>query len=557
MKNIVHTPVFLFKYKSLVLILPFLMVLVACNRQPGLTYIMDMVHHNPGEPLFESMYNRPDVLKQMGYNGKCYFLFDSPTLAINWDDFDKDILPLGTPDREWVDKKAARLHMLFNDCKRNDMEVYAMSDLILLPKRLVQKYGIEKTFGNPQDSLVQCILRYQLNAFFTQFPQMDGIVVRIGETYLEDAPYHMGHIENKDNPDKCIVPLMNLLREEVCEKLNKKVVFRTWWSFDTDAERYQYVSDHVEPHPNLVIAVKHCEGDFHRGNPFSKVLGLGRHPQLVEVQCAREYEGKGTYPNYIARGVIEGFEEDFHKKEEGKYWCLRDIYNTGKLVGMWTWTRGGGWEGPYPKHELWCDLNAWVMAQWARSPKQSEETIFNRYAKERLKLSKKDVARFRELALLSEKATLLGMRSAAYPDDIFSMWVRDEYITFPVLPDDKDKAAVLLSEKDTAVTYWQQIVDLSEQIRVPDAHVDETMKVTCRYGLEMYRIYRALFHLASIRQGFASEHKSSYLAEYDDAWNNLNLLLQEHPQTCPSLYSKTLIRRTWTEVADDVVNEMR
>lgn len=39
------------------------------------------------------------------------------------------------------------------------------------------------------------------------------------------------------------------------------------------------------------------------------------------------------------------------------------------------------------------------------------------------------------------------MRSAAYPDDIFSMWVRDEYITFPVLPDDKDKVAQLLAEK--------------------------------------------------------------------------------------------------------------
>lgn len=93
------------------------------------------------------------------------FLFDSPTLAINWDDFDKDILPPGTPDREWVDKKAARLHGLFNDCKRNGVDVYAMSDLILLPKRLVSKYGIEKTFGNPQDTLVQRILRYQLNAF--------------------------------------------------------------------------------------------------------------------------------------------------------------------------------------------------------------------------------------------------------------------------------------------------------------------------------------------------------------------------------------------------------
>lgn len=548
----------LFNLKKLTLTFLFTMGALSVHSQSAsLPYIMDMVHNNPGEPLYESMYDRPDVLKSMGYNGKCYFLFDSPTLAINWDDFDKDILPPGTPDREWVDKKAARLHGLFNDCKRNGVDVYAMSDLILLPKRLVSKYGIEKTFGNPQDTLVQRILRYQLNAFFKQFPQMDGIVVRIGETYLEDAPFHVGHIQKKDNADQCIIPLMNLLREEVCVKLNKKVIFRTWWAFDTDAKKYQYISDQVEPHPNLVIAIKHCEGDFHRGNPFSKVLGLGRHQQLVEVQCAREYEGKGAYPNYIARGVIEGFEEDRAKKEEGKYWCIRDIYNAGKLVGMWTWTRGGGWEGPYPKNELWCDLNAWVMAQWARSPQQPEEKIFHDYATKRLKLSRKDAARFRELALLSEKATLRGMRSAAFPNDVFAMWVRDEYITFPALPKNKEKVLTLLAEKDTAVTYWERIVELSEQISIPDALLDETMKVTCRYGKQMYRIYRALFHLAAIRQGLTEEDKTVYLAEYDDAWRCLEQLADEKPAYCPSLYSKTLIRRTWSEVADKAVNGMR
>lgn len=156
----------LFNLKKLTFTFLFTMGALSVHSQSAsLPYIMDMVHNNPGEPLYESMYDRPDVLKSMGYNGKCYFLFDSPTLAINWDDFDKDILPPGTPDREWVDKKAARLHGLFNDCKRNGVDVYAMSDLILLPKRLVSKYGIEKTFGNPQDTLVQRILRYQLNAF--------------------------------------------------------------------------------------------------------------------------------------------------------------------------------------------------------------------------------------------------------------------------------------------------------------------------------------------------------------------------------------------------------
>lgn len=522
-----------------------------------LDYIMDMVHHNPGEPLFESVYNRPDVLKSMGYNSKCFFLFDSPTLAINWDNFDKRILPLGSPDREWVDKKAARLHMLFNECKKENMDVYAMSDLILLPKRLIKLYNIEKTFGNAQDTLTQRILKYQIRQIFRQFPQMDGLVVRIGETYLEDAPYHKGSIQDKSNADKCIIPLINLLREEICVNLNKKLIFRTWWAFDVDAKQYEYISGRVEPHKNLVIAVKHCEGDFHRGNPFSKVLGLGRHQQLVEVQCAREYEGKGTYPNYIARGVLEGFIEDVNLKETGKSWCIRDIYEKGKLVGLWTWTRGGGWEGPYPKNELWCDLNAWVLAQWANAPQKTEKEIFYRYAKEVLHLKSKEIEYFRELALLSEKATLLGMRSLSYPNDVFGMWVRDEYITFPKLPGNKNKALTIIEEKDTAVQYWMRICDLSDKISIPDKLTDQVLKVSCEYGLNMYKIYRALFHLSGIKSALLSEDKTKYIQEYDMAWNNLTELERKYPETCPSLFSKKVIRRTWDNVADSVVNNMR
>ena len=320
--------------------------------------------------------------------------------------------------------------------------MYAMSDLILFPKRLIEKYGIEKTFGNPSDSLTEKLLRFQVREMFKQFPQMDGIVVRIGETYLEDAPFHKGNIQNKDNADKTVLPLMNILRDEICVKLNKKLIFRTWWIFDTDIKKYEYISEKVEPHNNLIISIKHCEGDFHRGNTFSKVLGLGRHQQMVEVQCAREYEGKGAFPNYVSKGVIDGFEEHEYRKKNDQISNLKDLYATGKMVGMWTWSRGGGWEGPYPKSELWCELNAWVMAQWANNPTESEASIFDRYALKVLKLNKKDAAKFRRIALLSDSATLRGMRSAAYPNDVFSMWVRDEYITFPALPKDARKAAV-------------------------------------------------------------------------------------------------------------------
>lgn len=541
----------------------FIIIVVIClvandlQAQNKISYIMDMVHHNPGEPLYESRYCRPDVLKDMGYNARCFFLFDSPTLAIDWDLFDKRILPEGSAEREWVEKKAARLHGMFNECKQQGLDVYAMSDLILLPKRLIELYGIESSFGNAQDALTQKILRFQIQQIFKQFPQMDGLVVRIGETYLEDAPFHKGNIQHKADADKCIIPLISLLKEEICIKLNKKLIFRTWWSFDVDAARYQYVSDSIEPHENLIISIKHCEGDFHRGNPFSKVLGMGRHQQLVEIQCAREYEGKGCYPNYIAKGVIDGFEEDRHLKEKGRYWCLRDIYKSEKLVGLWTWTRGGGWEGPYPKDELWCDLNAWILAQWGQKPHLSEEQLFNRYTNEILGLDSDNSKIFREIALLSEYATIRGKRSAQYPSDVFGIWVRDEYITFPELPQDKNKVSVMLSEKNDAVKTWYKIVALSDKLNMPDKFKNESVKVTCRYGLQIYRIYRSLFYLAAIRQGLVQADKAVYIDEYDDAWSKLKELSETKPEYCPSLYSKKIIRRTRTHVADDIVDSMR
>jgi len=302
--------------------------------------ILDMVHHNPGEAPYDSAYVDPAVIKAMGYNGKVYFLFESPMLAINWESVDPDILPKGSEERKWVDAKAVQIKQMEAACKAQGIKAYAMSDLILFPKRLIAKYGIEKTFGDPQNPQTEKLLRAQINEMFDQFPDLDGIVVRIGETYLQDAPYHQGHIKDKTDEQGTIIPLMKILREEICVKRDKTVIFRTWRAFDDNEARYQAVSDAVEPHPNLVISIKHCEGDFFRTNPFSRCIGMGRHRQIIEVQCAREYEGKGAYPNYIANGVIEGFEEHADMPK-GQINSLRSFYEkTPELfAGVWTWSR--------------------------------------------------------------------------------------------------------------------------------------------------------------------------------------------------------------------------
>ena len=52
---------------------------------------------------------------------------------------------------------------------------------------------------------------------------------------------------------------------------------------------------------------------------------------------------------------------------------LRDIVSNKNFAGVWTWSRGGGWEGPYIPNELWCELNAYVIAKYAENPKRRKK----------------------------------------------------------------------------------------------------------------------------------------------------------------------------------------
>ena len=61
---------------------------------------------------------------------------------------------------------------------------------------------------------------------------------------------------------------------------------------------------------NWRFSIKHTALDFWRHVKVNECLTRGKHPQIIEVQCQREYEGKGAYPNYVMDGVINGFEEN-------------------------------------------------------------------------------------------------------------------------------------------------------------------------------------------------------------------------------------------------------
>ena len=515
---------------------------------------MDMVHHNPGEPLFETPYNDPAYIAEIGYNSKAYFLFESPTLAIEWNSVDVDVFPQGSAERAWAEEKAAFIREQHARCRKAGLRILAQTDMVLLPKNLIRAYGIQDTFGDPRHPTTVELLKKQIAESFEQFPGLDGFLVRIGETYLHDAPYHEGAIKDKGDTHNTIIPLMRLLREEICVKHSKRLIFRSWLSFDRDPVQYQALSDAVEPHPNFCIAIKHVEDDFHRGVAFSRSIGQGRHPQLIEVQCSREYEGKAAYPNYITAGVIEGFEE--HRNKGLEIASLRDLTEKHPelFAGVWTWSRGGGWNGPHTANKLWYDLNAWVMANWAQDTTQSEAAVFTRYARERLRLPEESIAGFRRLCLLSLDG-VIRMRNTV-EGDIDLWWTRDAGIGWPEYRnEDPATIARCLVQKDEAVGVWQEMVSLAEEIQWPDAKLADFAIGSVNYGLGMSRIYRSIFFLDAAKRNNDEQKIAEGIAMYDAAWEFYHSLPGKF-RHLSTQYRKDY-RLHITEPADAIVNGFR
>ena len=81
------------------------------------------------------------------------------------------------------------------------------------------------------------------------------------------------------------------------------------------------------------------------------------------------------------------------------------------IRGVWTWARGGGWQGPYilgggngaegsngggAAGEFWEGINVFVVSQWmaarlrasAPQPPPDEQALFHRYCAEELGLNR-------------------------------------------------------------------------------------------------------------------------------------------------------------------------
>ena len=199
--------------------------------------VMDMVHHNPGDAMTQSVFRKPEKLASFGMNGMVINEFKFPQCAVSFSKFDKRIFPKGSEEKAWIETLTKEIRTQIKACHENGLQAFYFTDIIVLPQKLVELYKDEIcdedgkiSFEKPKTWEIH---RIMLKELFERFPEMDGLVIRTGETYTHNIPYHIGNgpVDYKNRYDKSIeihARLMNLLREEVCVKRNKKIIYRTW-----------------------------------------------------------------------------------------------------------------------------------------------------------------------------------------------------------------------------------------------------------------------------------------------------------------------------------------
>jgi hypothetical protein len=539
-------------------------------------FILDMVHHNPGEPPFKSRFLDPAHLADYGFNGQ---VFKHINCVATFAASGVDCFPAGSPERAWLENFTPTIEREIATAKKQGLKVFYHVDLFVLPKRLVAHF--KKDICDPQTGRISLhrpktleLHKILFDELAARFPQVDGYIIRVGETYLFDTPHHIGNspipqvgpawtpiyhyaetLAGRSPAEPrwsqaqadAYVQLLRFLREEVCVKHGKNIFFRTWDIFPdklhASLPHYLDVTDQVEPHPLLAFSIKHTALDFWRHTKVNECLTQGRHPQIIEVQCQREYEGKGAYPNYVMDGVINGFEENACKIG------LKDLLGHPKILGVYSWSRGGGWYGPHIENELWPDLNAFVLAQFVKNPARTEEEIFLDYATQKLRLQNGDVNRFRELCLLSAKAILHGRHCAAFDRTLkesvlpTALWMRDDRLgghqqLAEVLDflHQKNLAAEALAEKAEAVRLWERIAFLARRIEWRDRDTQHFVNLSAEYGLKLFRAVAAGWRVMLAGKNFADEAAlESALADFEKAWADYESLAGL--PGCPTLYT--------------------
>jgi len=382
---------------------------------------------NPGEPEISSQYKQPAVLKKLGYNGLVLY----STTGLSGVNSLNEIA-----DREmgrWVGQQLDDTVRRVEEVVEAGLDVYVSYDMLVLPRAYVSKHSSELCCKGSVDTLCPAsgpaMLRSMaaLEALILRLPKIAGVVLRLGDTDARRLPYLTGNDLYAPHCSRCsqlgradrVVSAIEHAYELVALKHDRRLIVRAWnvrpSGFHDSPELAQRIVSRLPGSPDddrLVLSFKFTQTDFWRYQPWNQAslacgqTDKGGRPILYELQCQREFEGKGGVPDYQPPLWRDGMPEALAGDRGG----LASVADQVNLAGLWAWVRGGGWGGPFVQDEAWIDANVVAVPKLADDPAADPQALASQWAQNQLNIEEPE---------LIDAVTGILMRSAETAREAF------------------------------------------------------------------------------------------------------------------------------------------
>jgi len=284
--------------------------------------------------------------------------------AITLDDVahivDSDLYPPAL--REKIRRYRAFYRDLFQTARNQGLKIFLTTDVMFYHESSYRALG-----RSPEKVLP--FLQEALRALFRGFPEVAGIIFRIGETDGMDVQGDFRSRLAIRTPDEARRYVKELL--PIFEWADRLMVFRTWsvgthrigdliWNRNTFHRTFGDLNS-----PNLVLSLKYGESDFFRFLPLNKLFFYSSHRKIIELQARREYEGSGVYPSFI------GWDYESY---------ARDLASAHNVVGAWIWCQTGGWTPFYnltylDRSSIWNEINTFVSLRVFKDGWTTEQAV--------------------------------------------------------------------------------------------------------------------------------------------------------------------------------------
>lgn len=276
-------------------------------------------------------------IKQIGYN--CISLDDVAHLTPD---------PWIEPDLNTkISHMQACFRPLLDTITGHGLGIYFTMDVLSLTP------GLKKQIGGSR-SRACTFLKRQVDTFLATFPEVDGLILRIGECDGKDVKGDFISellLYTPEQVNRMLKDLLPVFEIHCCN-----LVLRNWtvgahpvgdfiWHRGTTAKVLKGIDS-----PRFILSMKYGESDFFRYLPLNRNFFRVQVKTMIELQARREYEGSGEYPSFVGYDYYDYFQE------------LRSAEN---LVGMSVWCQTGGWV-PFRRlsfleeEGIWSEINSSV-----------------------------------------------------------------------------------------------------------------------------------------------------------------------------------------------------